>query len=87
MQYIMNDDFLNQVRDFKAKRIVFDSLTSILEFSEGFGGYRRGTQKLIKIYGDLGLTTIFTHERNVSIERMEYGMQLFVPCAGNEPSS
>ena len=78
VQYITNDNFLKIIRTFKAKRIVFDSLTTILEFSEGFGGYRRGTQTLIKLYRSLGLTTLFTHERKVPLERLDFDMEQFV---------
>jgi len=78
VQYITNENFINMIKSFKAKRIVFDSLTTILEFSEGFGGYRRGTQMLVKMFRELGLTTLFTHERKVPIERLDYGMEQFV---------
>ncbi len=77
-EHINNDNFIDIITSMGAKRIAFDSITVILEFSEGFGGKRNGIRSLQKRYKELGLTALFTHERKVVDEKLEYDMSFFV---------
>ncbi len=78
MQYITCGTFTDKIKDLGATRIAFDSLTVVLEFSEGFGGYRRGTQSLIKLYSDMGITPLLVDERKTNLSSLEYNMEHFV---------
>ncbi|MCK5040617.1 MAG: hypothetical protein KAR87_06640 [Candidatus Aenigmarchaeota archaeon] len=78
MQFLTGGAFIDKIKDIGATRIAFDSLTLILEFSEGFGGFRRGTEKLIKLYADMGITPLLTDERKTRMDSMEFNMEHFV---------
>ncbi len=64
LKEITDGGFIKNIVEFDAKRIVIDALNPVLQFSSGYGGERRGAQKLIDTYKKLGCTTLFIHERN-----------------------
>ena len=78
MQFVTGGTFIDKIKEIGATRIAFDSLSLILEFSEGFGGYRRGTEKLIKIYSGMGITPLLTDERKTQMSSLEFNMEHFI---------
>ncbi len=75
---ITSEEFKNAISEFGAKRIAIDPLNLVMQFSADYGGDRRGIQRLIKTYKDLGCTTILTHERIKGGLEPEFGIQDFI---------
>lgn len=78
LEKITSKEFQEGIIEFGAKRIAIDPLNLVLQFSSGYGGERRGIQKLISTYKRLGCTTILTHERTRGGSDIEFGVQDFV---------
>jgi KaiC/GvpD/RAD55 family RecA-like ATPase len=78
MEHLTSKNYIGKIRDFGAERLVLDSLSLVMSFSTGFGGFRRGTQKLAEIYRDLGITSLLMEERFEPIEKSRFSMEHFM---------
>ncbi len=78
MEHLTSRMYIEKIEEFGAERLVLDSLSLVMAFSTGFGGFRRGTQRLTEIYRSLDITSFFIEERYERIDKSKYSMEHFM---------